>query len=198
MKWCLEEEESELGLRLGANLGMFWEVHGHLSEGRRWLDSALAIPAQGGDARLRAWALSVAGNLAHRQGDFQRTTELHEGALQLRRGVGDKLGVAGSLFNLARVARIQDVFQRAQELYEESLHLYRELGDTRGTAMVLNGLGLVMTRQGQHERARSMYEGCLQIMQEFGDTRGIANAITTVVATYTLSPRATAATTPGA
>jgi non-specific serine/threonine protein kinase len=175
LTWCLEEG-SELGVRIGANLGVFWEVRGHLSEGRHWLEAVLAVPAREGDARLRSWALSATGNLAHRQGDFRRATELHEGALHLRREISDTLGVAGSLFNLARVARMQGEDQRAQELYEESLCFYREMGNTRGTAMVLNGLGIVMERQGEHERARTLYEDGLQIMRDLGDTRGIAVA----------------------
>jgi predicted ATPase/DNA-binding XRE family transcriptional regulator len=174
LAWTLEEGESVLGLRLAVNLWVFWEVRGHLSEGRRWFDSVLAIPAQGGDARLRSWALSGAGNMAHRQGELERAMELHQEALHLRREVGDVLGTAGSLYNLARVARIQGDLQRAQALYEESLQLYREMEDIRGKGMALNGLGLVMWEQGRHERARSMYEDSLQIMRELRDTRGIA------------------------
>lgn len=173
LTWCLEEG-SELGIRIAANLGMFWEAHGHVFEGLRWLKAVLALEERGEDARLRAWALSVAGNLAHRQGDFQQTTELHERALHLRREVGDRLGVAGSLYNLARVARVQGNLQQAQELYQQSLHLHQELSNVRGTAMALTGLGLVMEHQGLHDRARSMYDDGLQIMRELQDTRGIA------------------------
>jgi predicted ATPase/DNA-binding XRE family transcriptional regulator len=174
LTWCLEEEESDLGLRIAANLGVFWEVRGHLAEGRNWLDAVLAIPSREGDVRLRAWALSVAGNMAHRQGDFPRATALHESALQLRREVDDTLGVAGSVFNLARVARMQGEYQRAQELYEESLRLYQELGNSRGRAMVLNGLALLLQQQGEHERVKTLFKDGLQIMRELGDTRGIA------------------------
>jgi hypothetical protein len=32
----------EIALRLGAALSRFWQVHAHLSEGLKWLESALA------------------------------------------------------------------------------------------------------------------------------------------------------------
>jgi predicted ATPase len=40
--WALGGGDAELGLRLGGALGLFWHMRGYLSEGRRWLQVALA------------------------------------------------------------------------------------------------------------------------------------------------------------
>jgi YfiH family protein len=49
-------------------LGRFWEVRGHLSEGQRWLERALARWPDA-PAPARAGALSAAGSLAYFRGD---------------------------------------------------------------------------------------------------------------------------------
>ena len=42
LSWALEQRRGRGGLRLAGALGWFWEAHGHYSEGRRWLEEALA------------------------------------------------------------------------------------------------------------------------------------------------------------
>jgi predicted ATPase/DNA-binding SARP family transcriptional activator len=56
--------QAELGLRLAARLGWFWYLHGHLSEGRRWLQQALAQTEHWEHSALRAQAVWIAGALA--------------------------------------------------------------------------------------------------------------------------------------
>src|SRR5262249_35033857 len=42
LAWGLGEEgETEIGVRLAAAMWAFWPSHGHLQEGRQWLDHAL-------------------------------------------------------------------------------------------------------------------------------------------------------------
>src|SRR5262249_32844770 len=59
LQWSLEVGEAELGLRLaGAVFGSWW-THGHLSEGRRWLEGLLAACPSSGPVQpaVRAKAL---------------------------------------------------------------------------------------------------------------------------------------------
>ena len=42
LTWLAEQGEPETCLRLACFLGQFWFHHSHLSEGRRWVEQALA------------------------------------------------------------------------------------------------------------------------------------------------------------
>src|SRR5215217_2701624 len=70
LSWALEQGEAELALRLGAALGEFWHMHGHLSEGRRWLEGALAKGDAASVARVKA--LAKASWIAWEQTDLER------------------------------------------------------------------------------------------------------------------------------
>ncbi len=69
LEWSQTEAQgAEAGLRLAAALWRFWLVHGHLREGRRWLEAVLAGSRVAWVA-ARAKALYGAGALAEDQGD---------------------------------------------------------------------------------------------------------------------------------
>ena len=65
-----------------------------------YAESAAAI-RQSGDLAATAQALSNAGALASRLGDLERSTQLNEESLAIRRTLRDPEAIAVSLFNLA-------------------------------------------------------------------------------------------------
>jgi predicted ATPase/DNA-binding CsgD family transcriptional regulator len=72
MQWWLQQEQTpdivEFALRFGGALGRFWEGHGHWSEGRKFLEQALAS-SEGVEASVRFKALYALGWLVNVQGD---------------------------------------------------------------------------------------------------------------------------------
>jgi non-specific serine/threonine protein kinase len=172
--WSIREDgDRRLGLRLAGALWRFWDMRGHYSEGRDWLEAALAAGDQG-STPARALALHGAGSLAWVQGDYGRAVALHEEALALNRTLGDKRGTATSLNGLGSVARVKSQFGQAAALYEEAGALWRSLGDKRGIAGSLGNLGYVAYQQGDHGRAATMYEEALALFRELGESRQIA------------------------
>jgi predicted ATPase len=107
LSWLLEPgsagESKELALRLAAALWRFWLVHGHVSEGRHWLERALDGSEQVGSAR-RAKALMDAGLLATGQDDFGQAEARCGEALALYRELGDRPGSALCLTTLGYMA----------------------------------------------------------------------------------------------
>ncbi len=174
LSWALEHVP-EAGLRLAGALWRCWEIRGHLSEGRGWLERLLAATAGSRvPPALRAKALNGAGVLARDQGDYQQARALHEEALALRRGLGDKRAIATSLNNLGIVAKEQGAYEEAITLHEEALALRRDLGDRWGIAASLNSLGVVAQEHGDHDRAAGWYEQSAALLRQLRDKQGLA------------------------
>src|SRR5215213_9079358 len=82
LSWALERKEAEVALRLGGALWLFWSVRGYHSEGRRWLEEALAMDRLV-SSEVRAMALAGVGVLAEDQGELDRAQEACEEGLEL-------------------------------------------------------------------------------------------------------------------
>jgi len=142
-----ETNDAELEGRLAGALAPFWWRHGHTTEGRGWLESALAQ----GDllpATVRAKVLYEAGAAAYDQGEYDRAGLLAEQSRKLYDEAGDRAGTAQALNVLGMIAIDQTEYARATLLYEQSLALQRGLGRQRDVAVVLCNLGNVALRQG--------------------------------------------------
>jgi tetratricopeptide (TPR) repeat protein len=153
----------------------FWELHGHLAEGRDCLDQALdAVDRSNSGDDLRARLFNGAGNLASCQGDFTSARSHHEEALAIRRDLGDWRGVAGSLNNLGGVAGMQGDYERARSYLEEGLAIVREMDDRWGIGLLLLNLGVNARDRGDYILARGLLQDSIAVMRGLGDRWGIA------------------------
>jgi len=171
----------EIALRLGGALRVFWVVHGHISEGRHFLERALAVevPLAGTliEASVRAKALNVAGHLAIIQSDYERAEPLCKESLALYRELEDQPGIAFSLFLLGSVSWTQGNMVAARTLTEEALAISRQIDAMALAASSLFILGLVSSSQGDYARAYALFEEGLTIYRALGDKRGIAHSL---------------------
>ncbi len=167
------DAETETATRLGSALWWFWFAHGHLSEGRRWLE-AVTSDANVPFTPARAKALNGAGVLVYNQGDYLRAVELLDESLAISRELGDVRGISSTLNNLGTVAVYRGEYVQAQAFYEESLGLLRELGDKRNMANVLANLGTVASSNGDYMQMERYYEESLALQRELGDKWGMA------------------------
>jgi predicted ATPase/transcriptional regulator with XRE-family HTH domain len=174
--WAMAREEAETALRLTGSLWRFWQMHGHVREGRRWLAAALALPAPDAPA-ARGKVLNAVGVLCFQQGEYVASGALHREDLELRRALGDERGVAQALNNLGVVARNDGDITAAQALHEDGLAIRRALGDRWGVAQALNNLGVVARMQGDLPRAQALHAESLAIRRELGDERGMVVAL---------------------
>lgn len=180
LRWAQDTADDGIGLRLAAALWPFWNVRGHLSEGRAWLERFLTRTADSdhsGDAATRAQALSGAAMLAHQQGDAAQSAARAEESLAIYRQLGDKRGIAFALNLLGAAAFESNNYEGAAERYAESLVLRREIGDRWGIAGSLNNLGRTTRFQGDFARAAAFYRESEAMRREIGDKLGVAIAL---------------------
>lgn len=175
LAWSLEQEEAAIAAQIGSALWRFWLLRGYLSEGRRWLEQALAGFSELSSARANA--LFAAGILASYQGDYQQADHLLEQSLALGRALGDQERIAFALLRMGMLAHDQGRYTEATGLLEESLVLMRAIGNIRAR-LVLASLGINLLYQGEYKRARELCEESLALAREHGDTWSIAGALT--------------------
>jgi len=175
--WLHESEQVELELHLAAALGRFWYVRGHLSEGRRRLEDALAHAGAGAPPELRAKALRTASAIAVIQGEYASARALAEQGLELYRFLGDRPGTVRSLSNLGAILLSEGRAEEAVSALDESVNLSRDLPDRRIAALALNNRGDVALTQGAYDAAAAFFDESLALLREVGDTANIARSL---------------------
>ncbi len=183
LQWSIEQGESrqstesiEIALRLAGALREFWIGHGHYSEGRAFLEQALR-QSRGFQTAVRMKALIAAGALANLQGDSDLAKMLCEESLALGRELGDKQGIALSLYGLGCIAWDQGQYEEAHKLLNDALACWREMGDKKGIAWSLFQLASILLEQGEYARALSFLKESLANQREVGNKTGIANSL---------------------
>src|SRR6266700_3484837 len=166
----------ETALRLGGALRDFWRIHGHISEGRNFLERALAA-SEGIEASVQAKALIAAANLAFIQSDYDRTEMLCKQSLALYRELEDQPGIAFSVYLLGFVAWTRGIIAKARSLLAESLALAKAVDDEQRAAWSVFVQGLLESSQGEYARAHALFEESLAIHRRLQNKRGIAHAL---------------------
>ncbi len=176
LAWAIDSDEAEVALRLAAALWRYWEIHGHIGEGRRWLDRALT-QADGVVPAVHARALYAAARLATLQVDRTAAEDLHRRSYDLYAGSGDRLGQADVLNSWGGLVHGQgEDFARALDLHAQAFGLYAELGHRLGMADALYNQGLVRVLQWDFAGARAPLEQALTMLDDLGDRRGIVQS----------------------
>jgi predicted ATPase len=178
LSWAFERKEVEVALRLGGALWWFWWMRGYYTEGRRWLEQALAIDGRG-SPEVRAMALAGAGELATSQGDLDRAKGACEEGLEVlareaREASEAKLCL---LAFLGWVALEREEYEQAKQLYEEGLALSRLMRDTWWLANSLSNVAVVSHSLGDYEKATELYEESMDRFREQGDKRRLATCL---------------------
>jgi non-specific serine/threonine protein kinase len=177
LEWQIAGGDAQNALRLAGVVARFWEVRGHLREGRKRLTEVLALPAASASTRARAKVLDGAGVLALYQYDVLAARPLFKESLALYRQHRDWHGVAWVLIHLGWFCHDTGRLKAAFRFLREAVQLCEQLGDRRGSARALTLLGSVTFWAGDFTAARALHEQSLAQTREVGDRWGTAWAL---------------------
>ncbi len=159
--------------RLAGALSRFWYGRSYLSEGRSWLEAALA-EMEDEDSAIFGKVLNGAGMLAWCCGDYDTARAYHERDLALQQRRENPRGIAQALGHLCIVAEGQKQYAEAEQYGQESFDQYRALGDRANSARMLNSIGILALRQHDYAGAEDLYRRALAEYRELYNAAGSA------------------------
>ncbi|HYF64581.1 MAG TPA: tetratricopeptide repeat protein, partial [Herpetosiphonaceae bacterium] len=174
LQWAIANDPA-MAERMGAAIWRFWWLRGEMTVGWSWIQQLLELPAT--DLRLRAILFNAAGSINLELGNLPGVREYHTRALELRRELDDKLGIASSLGNLGNLARQQADPHAAHALFTESLEYFTAIGHAWGVATTALNLGTVAEDLSDMAGARDYYRRSLDSYRAIGDNHGAALAL---------------------
>jgi predicted ATPase/DNA-binding CsgD family transcriptional regulator len=181
LRWCVEQGEAEMGLRLSRAHWSFWCVRGAFTEGRAWSAELTQLPDAGKLPIMRALVRCIAATLALRQGGFEETRAIDTDVLPLARQANEPPWFLPSvLVDLAFAAVNLGDYRDAEAHFDEALAVAREAGDHVNEAIALRGLGWVALWQEQYPRAQVLCEESLVVARAAGDAWTEAVALGTL------------------
>jgi predicted ATPase/DNA-binding SARP family transcriptional activator/DNA-binding XRE family transcriptional regulator len=186
VEWALglgHPDDAQATLSLLGGMTWYWNVRGHLADGRRWLERAVNDPRLASVAPdVRARALISLGTVASLQGDYDLSWEWLGRSVALAREHSGadwawKLLAAG-LIALGRIAYYRGDYARAGPFFEEVISTITEHGDEKGVPFSLNHLGFVALRQGRYGRAQELGERSLAMGRQWENKWAMTGALT--------------------
>ncbi len=180
--WAQSSGDVRRALGLGSAFWRFWQMRGHVREGRARLDAILAMPGAAEVGEDRAHALEAAGGVAHWQGDVAAEQRFYDECLELARAAGDEKAIANALYNASfpRFMEKRDM-PESLRMMQEALALYRELGDDMGVARTLSAVATAHHQWGEPDKAIQPAEEAIALHRKLDDRFSLGWALHTRV-----------------
>ena len=134
------------------------------------------VTRAGQHARVVALTAATAA-LLRQDGPWPAAVIRHGAAVQAAQQLGDRLGHADALSNLAVVRRLTGDYPGAAEAQDAALGVYRSLGNRLGQANALNELGGVRRYTGDYPGAAKALEAALGLARDLGSRGGEAEVL---------------------
>jgi predicted ATPase/class 3 adenylate cyclase/Tfp pilus assembly protein PilF len=167
--WSLEQVPEWASNMANAMWG-FWDMRGHVVEGRQWLRLILDN-LKGSPERMRMTL--GAALLAARQDDYESSIPYAQEALSLAREFRDDSAAARALIELGSVWLRQGDLKRAALAIEEAAVIAQEARDPHLLVRALNNLAGVRSEESRSDEAISLYKEGASIAEASSDKRGL-------------------------
>jgi predicted ATPase/class 3 adenylate cyclase len=180
LRWSVERDRREIGLRLATAVWRFWQRRGHLREGREWFERLLPADDQVAsvDPGVLAAALTAAGGIVYWQNRMDEAEVHYLAAYELDRRFGRSDRLGDDLYNLAFVAMLTEDFDTARRRFADSADLFAAADQPARLADTTAARGALELRAGNLEQARDWLEEGRRLHLEQGNrTRATDNSM---------------------
>jgi predicted ATPase/DNA-binding CsgD family transcriptional regulator len=168
LEFAISHGLAETALRFAADLQNHWFVRGFLSEGRHWLDRALAMPAP--DHWTRVKALRVAAWIATVENDPERARGFLADARELAARLPPSVeSLAFIPLMEGSIAMFAGDHVAALPLFERALDGFRQIGARTGELWALCVLGLSRGLAGRPSDGYAELTECLEVSEASGE-----------------------------
>ncbi|MDG4856910.1 hypothetical protein P8605_01830 [Streptomyces sp. T-3] len=163
---CLETS-ADVATTMAGDLLFFWLCCGHIREGRRYLEAALAVDPAFEEGRPRAlWSCAL---IAVTQGDLGTALQLAEQARELAERQGDDQAQAGAWYACAGVHTLLGDTDRALSAYAASYEKAERAGPALIRLLCLPSWGYVHMMRGETDEVRAKVGRLWELTEELGD-----------------------------
>jgi predicted ATPase len=169
-EWLMAHGEWDKLGDVGWSLWLFWWTRGHLEEGRRLMDEALAHELS---PLARGKALGTAGILAVWQADYTEAVPKMYESVEIFRAEHDPHGLANSLLGMSLIISFLEGDEKAKEYISEAIELHEQQNDEWGLAAALNILCWLHIALEDYE-SREDFDRAAVLSKRVGDELGIA------------------------
>ena len=98
-------------------------------------------------------------------------------ALQIRRDIGDKRGLADTLIDMGNFSNDRGDHDQALKMYKEALQLERDIGNESLQAICMNNIGAVYSEKNQYDDALTYFQQVLQLREKSKVPQDIVEAV---------------------
>jgi predicted ATPase/DNA-binding CsgD family transcriptional regulator len=172
-------------LELACALERLWLVRGHIGEGRRWIEEALA--GVGGEGHLTARGLALAATLANYGGELRVAEAQARRAVTAAEGLGGEASRAAALAALGLVERSLGRYADSRRHYAESIAILRALDRPAQLAETLARSAIVAMQVEDLAGVGELGEESVRIAREVGDVATFAYAATSLASSMLLA-----------
>ncbi len=191
--WSIAHGDTQRALRLGAAFWRFWQMRGHLREGRARLDAILAMPQARDHEEDRLAAQEALAGVLYWIGEMDEAERLYDEILASIRKTEDPARLAHALYN-ASFPRMVDSSDVAEgiALLAEATPLFRRLGDEAGLARAQWGIGSARQIEKRYGEAEVALDEAIPLFRKMGDRFSLGWALhtRTVIAIHQNQPEA--------
>jgi tetratricopeptide (TPR) repeat protein len=177
LSWAHTSDDIYTSARLCWALHVFWWIHNHQHEGRRWVEPVLQRREEL-SLRWRIQTTIVAEVVAFGQGDIEAVDRFIEDLWKYSRELAeDAYADSYAQGGYGLLLTLRGDFEPAMKHLEKALPLFREAGEDGQAAQTYTWLGTALLLQGAHEGARRSFEDGLAFGRSIRDGLGICNAL---------------------